>query len=249
MGSKHHILKDKFIKEQERVLRIIISRARNFALAGGTALSKFYFNHRLSYDLDLFAVDFRPDEVASAIEGIAEVYPERPNSQGVATSSDSARIHQFLLPLHISPEFDQLKLDFVEDVYPGPKIRQIQGVPVYSEESLYVRKIYALTGSRSRTTEIGAEVPAGRRVARDLVDIYFLSKRIRPIHEFILDGLEKNIFDPDLPRRLVIWSKRFGRENFLHEYIDMDMYDRPDPRIDIFRHVDDEMKRLLEKVI
>ena len=249
MTIERHILKDKFIREQDRALHIILGRAAHFALAGGTALSKFYFNHRLSYDLDLFAVEFRPDEVASAIEGLAEVYPERPQPHGVATTSDSARIQQYTLPLHISPEFELLKLDFVEDVYPEPKVKLFQGMPVYSEESLYARKIFALAGSQSRMTEIGAEVPVGRRVARDLVDIYFLSKRVRPIHEFVLDGIDKDIFDQDLPRRLVIWSKRFGREDFLHEYIDMDMYERPDPRIDIFRHVDGELKRLLEKVI
>jgi len=203
----------------------------------------------MSYDLDFFAVDFRPDEIAAAMESLSKAWPNPPESKGVAVSSDSARIQQFFLPLHISADFDRLKLDFVEDVYPDPKVKRIQGMPVYGEESLYARKIYAVAGSDSKTTEIGAKVPAGRRVARDLVDIYFLSKRVRPLHEFILDGMGRNIFDDALPRRLVVWSKRFGREDFLHEYIDMDLYERPDPRTDIFRHIDDELKRLLERVV
>ncbi len=249
MNDNSNIQKDKFIAEQKRVFEIVYRHTPHFALAGGTALSWYYLHHRMSYDLDFFAEDFHPEEIAAAMEALSKAYPHRPEPRGVTVTPDSARIQQFFLPIHISPEFEKLKLDFVEDVYPEPKVNSLDGMPVYGEESLYIRKIYAVAGSRSRTTEVGAEVPAGRRVARDLVDIYFLSNRVCPLHKFVVNGLDRGAFDSDLPRRLVIWSKRFSREDFLHEYIEMDLYERPDPKAGIFRHIDAELMRLMEHVV
>ena len=43
---------------QKTVLKALSGRMDNFYLAGGTALSLFYFQHRLSVDLDFFTQNF-----------------------------------------------------------------------------------------------------------------------------------------------------------------------------------------------
>ncbi|MGP1418710.1 MAG: nucleotidyl transferase AbiEii/AbiGii toxin family protein [Sphaerochaetaceae bacterium] len=98
---------------QDRILKSVESLSLPFYLTGGTALSRFYFKHRFSDDLDLFVnneIGF-PDDVAKAIKKIA------------------ADTHVEVIPASIisSPSFYEisyrdslsgavLKIDFVNDV-------------------------------------------------------------------------------------------------------------------------------------
>jgi len=49
---------DKLLKYQDNILRFLAGKVKNFYLAGGTALSRVYFRHRISYDLDFFTKKF-----------------------------------------------------------------------------------------------------------------------------------------------------------------------------------------------
>lgn len=49
---------DKLLEYQNKVLKLFTGKMEDFYLAGGTALSRFYFNHRISYDLDFFTRSF-----------------------------------------------------------------------------------------------------------------------------------------------------------------------------------------------
>ena len=50
--------KEKIRYYQEAALKSLSGRIDEFYLSGGTALSLFYFQHRLSSDLDFFTKDF-----------------------------------------------------------------------------------------------------------------------------------------------------------------------------------------------
>lgn len=48
------------LKAQEKVLKVMAGRMDGFYLVGGTALSRGYFHHRESYDLDFFTKNYLP---------------------------------------------------------------------------------------------------------------------------------------------------------------------------------------------
>jgi hypothetical protein len=81
---------------------------------------------------------------------------------------------------------ERLKVSFIEDayfdVYPVI-VKELGGLAVRTEsvEGLYHRKLRTVCG---RLNE-GSEVVGGRQTARDLFDLYVLSKACMPIREFI----------------------------------------------------------------
>ena len=59
---------NKTIKHQQEVLKTLAGRMDDFYLAGGTALSQFYFQHRLSVDLDFFTRSFDYQKVMEVVK-------------------------------------------------------------------------------------------------------------------------------------------------------------------------------------
>lgn len=126
---------------------------KNFYLTGGTALSEFYFQHRLSEDIDLFS----EQEVDSkAIEAFLE---------GVSTKLGIIKIvkQNFLGLYTYKLEYkdgDSIKVDF--NYYPFPKIEK----GVYFG-NLEVSSIYDIAVNKIHTI-------AMRTRERDYVDLYFI---------------------------------------------------------------------------
>jgi len=60
-------------------------------------------------------------------------------------------------------------------------------VPVYSVENIYYQKIIAVSGTIPEVDVIGRQIVVGRRKARDIFDIYKLSKEVKPLAEFLKD--------------------------------------------------------------
>ena len=58
------------ISEIYRALKILSGRMEGFYLAGGTALSLFYFQHRDSYDIDFFTNDFSRKRIEDIVKGL-----------------------------------------------------------------------------------------------------------------------------------------------------------------------------------
>ena len=56
-------MKPKISEFQERVLKALSGKIDDFYLAGGTALSLYYFHHRQSLDLDFFTTEFSPKRI------------------------------------------------------------------------------------------------------------------------------------------------------------------------------------------
>ena len=57
MNSSPDYYRDKLYPFQDGILKIVKELELPFYLTGGTALSRFYYNHRFSDDLDLFVND------------------------------------------------------------------------------------------------------------------------------------------------------------------------------------------------
>ena len=137
--------------------------AQPFVLTGGTALAAFHLQHRLSEDVDLFAVAPLSNAELKYSE-ILEMGFLAAQDAGVAigavveSRAPSVHFHQVFLTRGDEP---RLKIDLVRD--PGPQFGEtlsIEGVRVDAPLNIAVNKVTALS----------------RLAARDYIDLFFLGK-------------------------------------------------------------------------
>ena len=227
---------------QLKLLEAFGRAAKTFALAGGTALELFYLNHRFSRDLDFFSPQYDPEEISGIISrlGAAVGSPLRLEDEFVGRGRAKMRFYAIKVKGSSSP----LKIDFVEDVFlKKPAIKKFKGVPVYSAENIYFLKIIALTGTYSVRDEVGREVITGRREARDVVDVYYLSKKIMSLHRF-LQKLER-----PYQRGMVQWHRSYSRRDVKLGLLDLDIYDKKFDASEMIHHLDGEIKKFMSGVI
>lgn len=137
--------------------------AQPFVLTGGTALAAYHLQHRLSEDVDLFAVapigdaELKHSEIleagflAAQDAGIAI-------GAAVENRSPSVHFHQVFLT---RGDESRLKIDLVRD--PGPQFGEpltVEDVRVDSLLNIAVNKVTALS----------------RLAARDYVDLFFIER-------------------------------------------------------------------------
>lgn len=154
-------------------------------LCGGTALSRCWLEHRVSYDLDFFLPNgpengFNVMDLAVAIKQAGISFETRDLVQ------DDHKANQ----LHgdVLHEGKRLKVSFIEDAYFElyPSVLKPFGqLTVRTEEipGLYHRKLRTVAGHG-----LGEEPDSftgGRQKARDLFDLYVLSVKHMPLMDFI----------------------------------------------------------------
>ena len=175
-----------------------------YYLAGGTALSLFYFQHRESYDLDFFSKEFSKKRIEDIVKNLSADIDKKLSLIGEETKKDRAQV----LVYSYKVNEDTLKIDFVEDAYKlikSPKI--INGIPALEKEDIYLRKIFAACGSYAVINEIGnKEFKGGRQEAKDFFDLYFLSKTFMPLSKFAVEYC-----DPAQIESIVVWYRTYDR--------------------------------------
>ncbi|MFA6350518.1 MAG: nucleotidyl transferase AbiEii/AbiGii toxin family protein [Candidatus Omnitrophota bacterium] len=196
---------DKIIEIRDKALKKLANKLGDFYLAGGTALSLFYFQHRESYDLDFFTKDFsrvKIEEIMSGLSkdmGLAIELTDEQNKQGFA------KIMVYALKID---ENSSLKIDFVEDVYKLLKpLKEINGISILGIEDIYLRKILTASGSIVTVDSIGrGSFVGGRREAKDFFDLYFLSKTFMPLSSFVNQYCQQ-------PQKesMIIWYRTYDR--------------------------------------
>lgn len=129
------------------------SITKNFYLTGGTALSEFYFKHRLSEDIDLFS---EKEVNARAIEAFLEKISPK---VGISKIIKQNYLGLYTYKLKYK-DGDILKIDF--NYYPFPKVEK----GVYFGK-LEVSSIYDIAVNKIHTV-------AMRSQTRDFVDLYFI---------------------------------------------------------------------------
>jgi predicted nucleotidyltransferase component of viral defense system len=136
---------------QERVLEIFFSvpeLKEHFYLTGGTALSAFYLQHRLSDDLDMFTHSME-------IEDASRLFEDAIKSAGLqlAKERSSATFRRYKVD-------GSLQVDIVRDVDFRIGAPQLKGAfMVDSPQNIAMNKVVAIYG---------------RLDAKDYVDLYFL---------------------------------------------------------------------------
>lgn len=148
-------------------------------LCGGTALSRCWLDHRLSYDLDFFLPHgFRALDMAAALMRAGIIFE---TSSLVDDLHRANQLHGFAVH-----EGRRLKVSFLEDAYfdlfPAAT-RPFGFLTARTEElpGLYHRKLRTVAGQG----DSGDLFAGGRQKARDLFDLHVLSVAFMPIREFI----------------------------------------------------------------
>ena len=197
---------ESLFKYQDLVLRALKERAEPFYLAGGTALAKFYFQHRDSFDLDFFTQEYSSEKVRNLIRLIEKETKKRTRliSQNTKEGFAKISIHELLL------EKDQaLKIDFVEDVSPLIRpLKRVDGVDVLSLDDIYFRKIKAAGGTMPDIDEAGRKrFLGGRETAKDFYDLYQLSSTYKRLSRFAIEHCD------DWQREALIrWYHTYNRQ-------------------------------------
>ncbi|MDP2921574.1 MAG: nucleotidyl transferase AbiEii/AbiGii toxin family protein [Candidatus Omnitrophota bacterium] len=232
-------MREKAIKlYQERVLKMLTGKIDDFYLAGGTALSLFYFQHRLSVDLDFFTPDFRPMRIKEIVESLEKALSKKINLTGQNLEGKTAKM--LIYNIHFSSR-DTLKIDFVEDVFELMKsTRTVEGIRVLSLEDIYIRKLYAACGAVSGIDAIGRkQILGGRAEAKDFYDLYFLSHTFMKLSKFI-----EKYGNPIIIEGLVRWFRSYDRMAMVDGVLTLDA----DRQVD-YKKMEAHFKKEIDKII
>ncbi len=226
------------IAERDRVLKALAGKLDGLYLAGGTALSSFYFHHRESYDLDLFTKEFSRQKIESIVSDLAKTTGRKIELWKAVEKKGLAQIMVYYLYM---TEDETLKIDFVEDVYELIKpVKIIDNIPVLSIEDIYMRKIFAACGTNKTIDVVGREIfTGGRQEARDFFDLYFLSTTFAPLSKFAFEHCPY----PQI-ESLAVWYRTYSRSS-----MQIDMLDIETDKSVSFKEMDNHFKKEIEKLV
>ncbi len=188
-----------------KVLKIMAGKLEGFYLAGGTALSVYYFQHRESFDLDFFTKDFlRPkiEELMSALSKDIGLDVEL-----IGEQDKQGYVRMMIYSLKIDVDL-VLKIDFVEDVYKLVEpLKQIDGIPVLSIQDIYFRKILTSCGSIGKMDTVGRmKFAGGRQEAKDFFDLFYLSNTYMPLSKFVQRYCQQS-----QKESIIVWFRTYDR--------------------------------------
>lgn len=151
---------------QDKVFEIF--KDTPFYLTGGTALSRGYYNHRYSDDLDYF-VNYHPD-----FQRIAQIQVDK--MLEIFNDAETDYKGEYFYRVFVGQE--RLKIEMVNDV--PSHIGQLVNHPVLgiidSKENILANKLTAMVD---------------RTLPKDIVDIYFLLKDGLSLRQSLLDAKSK----------------------------------------------------------
>jgi predicted nucleotidyltransferase component of viral defense system len=226
---------------QLRVLDVFKGSAKSFALAGGTALEVYYLRHRFSWDLDFFSDSFGRREIESIISAFKAMPGVRVKKVNEVKLGGAAGAVFYTISKKGLKR--PLKIDFVENnLINHPRIRRFAGVPVYSAKDIYAQKIYALCGTLTKNDDAGREFSEGRKEARDVFDVYTLSKKVEPLHKFI-QGMPRYA-----QRGLLHWYSTFSRHDLKIGLIDLEIYERDFNSQEMIIYLESEVKKFVKRI-
>jgi len=233
---------DLIIKWQENTLKALADKANDYCLGGGTALSKVYFHHRLSFDLDFFTLEFSRSKIAALMEFLSEALGEKIELTKEQAGKNKVRVMVFSV---ILTKKESMKIDFIEDYIKRLKApRTVDGINVFSLEDIYLRKVYAVAGTVEAVDITGRAISlGGRQEAKDFFDLYFLSHTFMNLSEFSFKYCSIT-----MQEALVRWFRTYSRMEIKTGLLELKTKNKIDYR-DMESHFKQEIGRLLEKQI
>jgi len=222
----------------EQILEKLSNKVDKFYLAGGTALSWFYFHHRKSYDLDFFTKEFSQEEIQKIISYLKDVLNVEIELSKEVNEVDKVKVVIYYLTFDSE---NSVKIDFVEDtcdLIKPPK--KVNGIYILSKEDIYLRKILAVCGSQKEEDALGRTLfKGGRQEAKDYYDLFCLSTVFSPISKFI-SKFKKST----LAERMIIWHKSYDRTEMKMGILEIITDTTIDVRI-MIKHFDEQIAKLV----
>lgn len=206
---------NKIIKRQQEVLKALAGRIDDFYLAGGTALSLFYFQHRLSVDLDFFTRRFDYQKVVEVVKYMEAALKKEIEIVGQSLGKKTTQMAVYNIRFTAR---DTLKIDFVEDaINLLKKTKVVDGIRILSLEDIYLRKLYALAGMAKVADEAGRGKFVGGRVeAKDFYDVYCLSHTFMPLSKFLSLYCNRALMEA-----VIRWYQTFDRMSMMDSVLDL----------------------------
>lgn len=130
MNTSENYYREKLYPFQDGILRLVKKSATPFYLTGGTALSRRWFAHRYSEDLDLF-VDSDP-RYAAHVDAVFALLKEAEGDGELAVDQARLRRSPWHTQLWVTQENSggtvELKIDLVNDT--APRVGSVESDPV-----------------------------------------------------------------------------------------------------------------------
>jgi len=232
----------RLIRWQDKVLKTMAGKADNFALGGGTALSRSYFHHRQSFDLDFFTLDFDRKPILQLMSFISASLNKEFKLMSEQVAKKKIRIMIFSITLDKNII---LKIDFIEDHIRRLKpVKQIDGIRVLALEDIYLRKLYAIAGTIETMDSTGRAISiGGRQEAKDFFDLYFLSHTFMNLSDFVF-----RYCDMFMQEALIRWFRTYSRLDIKTGLLELSTKNKFDYNA-MENHLKNEIGRLLEKQI
>lgn len=230
------------VQWQDKTLRALRGKADDYCLGGGTALSKVYFHHRLSLDLDFFTTKFSRKNILSLVKFLSDDMGK--DFKLISEQQDKVKVRIMIFSAALSKN-EAIKIDFIEDYIKRLKpAKEIDGIWVSALEDIYLRKIYAITGTIETFDLVGRKVSkGGRQETRDFYDLYFLS------HTFMnLSNFAFKYCNMTMQESLIRWFRIYSRTDIKMGLLELKTKNKIDYR-DMERHFKKEIDRLLESHI
>jgi len=117
----------------------LANKIDEFYLAGGTALSIGYFQHRESYDLDFFIKDFNKEKISKIIDELKERLGLKIELIEEQLKDQMAKMLVYVIRFS---DNTTMKIDFVEDFIEliNP-FKRLDGINILSIEDIYLREM------------------------------------------------------------------------------------------------------------
>lgn len=235
-------MKRNIFKYQEKVLKLLAGRIADFYLSGGTALSWFYFQHRVSEDLDFFTKRFDRARIIDIVKQLSSELKKKAELVSQSRGKNKVKILVYLI--HFNKN-EVLKIDFVEDYLELIKpLKLVNGIKVLSLEDIYIRKIFAITGVGQGLDSVGRQkFVGGRQEAKDFYDLYCLSHTFKRLSDFAA-----NYCDSTTKEALIGWFRSYNRMEMKTGLLELEIKKEVNyPDLEL--HFKREIERLLEKEV
>lgn len=235
-------MKSKIVEFQNKVLTVLSGKIDDFYLSGGTALSLYYFHHRDSLDLDFFTKSFSKAGIIRITELISSSLRKK-----IELITEEARKNRVKIAVYLIliDKNHSLKIDFVEDyinLLKSPKL--INGIAVLSLEDIYLRKLYAITGTYYTEDDVGKKMAkGGRQEAKDFYDLYCLSQIFMRLSNFSF-----KYGNPLIREAIIRWFRTYSRFDMKTGLLELQLKKNVD-YADIERHFKKEVDKIIEKEV
>lgn len=148
---------------QDKVFEIATVYDDKLYLTGGTALSRFYFNHRLSEDLDFFTTTADLRYIANDLAG-------RLNDAGFVIEIEALEIY-FARFYIVNPDY-RLKVEFVREY-------NLTGALTKTAKGIFVNDLNDIGANKITAFEDRTEI-------KDVIDLYYLTQKVSLENLFVL---------------------------------------------------------------